>query len=215
MINKVILNNRIHESADRLFADIQLMTEAELQDNLRYFAEKAKDIAESILEEYIFSTFEKYTSGTSAITDTEILSQFVNLNSGYQQRMLNWIQAHPLQVKEELLNFPKKESFHIETKALSPQIILGSGSLLAVGLFIFTNIWIALAAEILTIAFAKHQNDRIAKRCLIELEIEQKQYETAIKAKKDKLINGMIDELEKWLDLGEEASNDILASFNI
>ena len=58
-------------------------------------------------------------------------------------------------------------------------------------------------------------NDRIAKRCLIELEIEQKQYETAIKAKKDKLINGMIDELEKWLDLGEEASNDILASFNI
>lgn len=215
MINKVILNNRIHESADRLFADIQLMTEAELQDNLRYFAEKAKDIAESILEEYIFSTFEKYTSGISAITDAEKLAQFVNLDSGYQQRMLDWIQAHPLQVKEEMFECPKKDDFHIETNDLSPNIILGSGTLLAVGLFIFTNIWIALAAEILTIAFVKYQNNRIAKRRSIELEIEQKQYETAIKAKKDQLINGMIDELEKWLDLGEAASNDILSSLNI
>lgn len=215
MINKVILNNRIHESADRLFADIQLMTEAELQDNLHYFAEKAKDIAESILEEYIFSTFEKYTSGISAITDAEKLAQFINLDSGYQQRMLDWIQAHPLQVKEEMFVCPKKDDFHIETNDLSPQIILGSGTVLAVGLFIFTNMWIALAAEILTIALTKYQNNSIVKRRSIELEIEQKQYETAIKAKKDKLVNGMIYELEKWLDLGEAASNDILSSLNI
>lgn len=215
MINKVSLNNKIRESADLLLADIELMDEGELQENLRYFAEKAKSIAEGVLEEYIFSVVDKYTSGISEISDSEKLSKFINLDRGYQQQMLDWIKAHPLQVKEELFECPTVDDYHVERNDNSPKLILGTGTAIAVGLFIFTNIWIALAAEILVLAFAKYQKTKIEKHNALLFEIEKKQYETAIKAKRDKLINGMIEELEKWLDQGESASNQLLSSFNL
>lgn len=215
MINKVILNNKIHESAEMFLADIHLMSEDEVNNNLRYFSEKAKDAAESILEEYIFEVVEKYTSSAFAITDKEKLSAFINLSSGYQQQMLDWIKTHPLEVKEISFNYPKREDFSQETNSLSPTIILGTGTIVAVGLFIFTNIWIALAAEILTLVLTKYQKNKVDKQRAIGAEIQRKQYEAAIKAKKNQLVNGMIVELEKWLDMGETASMSILTTLNV
>lgn len=215
MINKVILNNKIHESAEMFLADIHLMSEDEVNDNLRYFSEKAKDAAESILEEYIFEVVEKYTSSAFAITDKEKLSAFINLSSGYQQQMLDWIKTHPLEVKEISFIYPKREDFSQETNSLSPTIILGTGTIVAVGLFIFTNIWIALAAEILTLVLTKYQKNKVDKQRAIGAEIQRKQYEAAIKAKKNQLVNGMIVELEKWLDMGESASMSILSTLNV
>lgn len=215
MINKVILNNKIHESAEMFLADIHLMGEDEVNNNLRYFSEKAKDAAESILEEYIFEVVEKYTSGAFALTDRKKLSAFINLSNGYQQQMLDWIKAHPLEVKETSFDYPKMEEFSQETNTLSPNIIWGTGTLVAVGLFIFTNIWIALAAEILTLVLTKYQKDKVDKQRAIGAEIQRKQYETAIKAKKNQLVNGMIEELEKWLDMGESASTSILSTLSV
>lgn len=214
MIDKTTLNNKVHESANMLLADIQLMNETELQENLRYFAEKAKDIAESIFEEYVFAVVKKYTEGNFTISDPDKLSLFVDFTTGYQQQMLNWIQTHPLEVKEEVFEIPERPCDNVTINDISPKVILGVGTAIAVGLFIFTNIWIALAAEILSIVVAKIQKDRITKR-REETEIERKRYAIAIEAKKNQLIIGMIDELEKWLDLGEEASGEILTSFNI
>lgn len=51
MIDKTMLNKKIREAADLLLRDIQLMGPDELNENLRYFAEKAKNVAEGILED--------------------------------------------------------------------------------------------------------------------------------------------------------------------
>ena len=59
MIDKIELNKKIREKANFLLKDPHLMSETELQNKLRYFSEDAKDIAERILEEYIFSVFQE------------------------------------------------------------------------------------------------------------------------------------------------------------
>jgi len=215
MIDKTMLNKKIREAADLLLRDIQLMGPDELNENLRYFAEKAKNVAEGILEEYIFSVVSNYTEGINAIKDTEILSKFINFSSGYQQQMLDWIKNNPLEVKEEMFEFPQAKSVTTDKGEISPKIIFGAGTALAVGLFIFTNVWITLAAEIITTFLTIYQNKRISKQNSIKEEFEKKRYEASLHAKKDKLVNGMISELEKWLDLGETASNNIITSFGI
>ena len=215
MIDKTMLNKKIREAADMLFTDIQLMNPHELNENLRYFAEKAKNVAEGILEEYIFSVLSNYTEGVNSIKDTEILSKFINFSSGYQQQMLDWIKNNPLEVKEEVFEIPQAKSVTTDKGEISPKVIFGAGTALAVGLFIFTNVWIALAAEIITIFLTKYQNERITKQNSIKEEIEKKRYEASLHAKKDELVNGMISELEKWLDLGETASKKIITSFGM
>ena len=208
MIDKTMLNKKIREAAYMLFTDIQLMNPNELNENLRYFAEKAKNVAEGILEEYIFSVVSNYTEGINAIKDTEILSKFINFSSGYQQQMLDWIKNNPLEVKEEMFEMPQAKSVTTDKGEISPKIIFGAGTALAVGLFIFT-------AEIITIFLTVYQNKRITKQNSMKEEIEKKRYEASLHAKKDKLVNGMISELEKWLDLGETVSNNIITSFGI
>lgn len=215
MIDKIELNKKIREKANFLLKDPHLMSETELQNKLRYFSEDAKDIAERILEEYIFSVFDKYTEGSSAISDSILLAQFVDLKTGYQQQMLDWIQEHPLNVKEEYFELPELPNEKTVKSDISPKLILGIGTVVAVGLFVFTNIWIALAAEILAIVIMKNRINKTTKRRADELDIKRNHYEIAIKAKINQLINGIIEDLEKWIDLGEVMSNEILLNFKL
>lgn len=214
MIDKTELNVKIREISNEILADMQLMNKEELEDNMRYFAKKSKDIAESILEEYMNQVSFKFTESSSAITDMDKLSQFVDLKNGYQQQMLRWIEKHLLEVKEVVFVLPDNPADRPVQKNISPQTVLEAGTIIAVGLFIFTNIWIALAAEIATMIAAKIQHSKIQRqKCSLENEI--KRYDIQIEHKKNELINGMINELGKWLDMGEEMSKSILVSFNI
>lgn len=214
MIDKVELDNRVREAANLYLSNIQHMSESELKDNLRYFAEKSKKIAEDILEQFVFAEVAKYTDGPFAIKDSEVLGSFINFNSGYQHQMLEWIESHPLEVKEEEFKLPQNPSSDEETKLIQPKTIFIGGTIISVGLFIFTNIWIALGAELLSVILAKVQEVRIRKSAE-QREIAKRHYFKAIEDKKNRLINGMIDELGKWLDLGVDKSNAILASFNL
>lgn len=214
MIDKTKLNTKIEETAERIFADIHLMNEIEIQDNLEYFATKAKEIAESILEQYTFGIVAKYTEGDFVISDIDKLSDFCSFTNGYQHQMLDWISTHKLDVTHEKFDFPQKASEENEKNMISPKVILGIGSFVAVGLFIFTNIWIALAAEIITIAMAYIQKKRISRQKEQQI-LEQERYEMMLKDKKNKLVYGMIEELDKWLEMGVEASDKIINSFNI
>lgn len=215
MVDKVELNKKIRERADFLLVDIHLMTPAELMDKINYFSEDSKGIAERILEKYIFSVFDNYTEGDFAINDLAVLAKFVDLHTGYQQQMLDWIQKHPLEVKKEYFEIPPMPDDTITVNDKSPRIILGVGTVVAVGLYIFTNIWIALAAEILSFVMMKNKIKQISKQHNKELEIKHNQYKIAIEMKKNQLINGMIKELENWLELGVKASNEILLKFNL
>lgn len=215
MIDKTILSNRIHEKAEQLFHDIQFMGQEELNDNLRYFAEKSKDIAESILEDYIFSVVSQYTEGEKVITDSEKLAKFVNFSTGYQQQMLNWISDNPLLVKEELFEMPVKECIEDESLNVSPKIVLGLGTVISVGLCIFSKVLIAVAAEIMTIALAKIHITRSEKNNYIRRQKEEEIYAQALDVKRDELVYGVISELEEWLILGEQYSNNVLQSLGV
>ena len=214
MIDKVELNNRIHEAAKLYLADIQQMSEKELKDNLRYFAEKCKGIAEGILENHVFANFTKYSEGPFAISDTETLSMFCDFKTGYQQQMLNWIAEHPLEVKEEVFELPQRPEDAIKNAPLSPAAILIGGTIVSVGLFIFTNIWIFIGAELLSVLLAKIQSNRVRKSDE-QRKMAMEHYAVAIENKKNELVNGMIVELEKWLDIGEEESRRISSSYNL
>lgn len=214
MINKVELHNLVQEAAKLYLVELQNMTESELKDNLQYFAEKCKKIAEGILEQYVFANVNKYTEGPFAISDSDVFGKFCDFTTGYQQQMLNWVAEHSLEVKEETFEFPQKPESEEKCSPISPKTILTGGTIVSIGLFIFTNVWIFLGAELLTIILAKIQSVRIQNN-----EIRRKEamehYAIALENKTNELVNGMINELDKWLDLGEKMSNKILTTFNL
>ena len=214
MIDKTILNKEIREAAEVLLSDIQTMSPDVLEENLKYFAEKAKDIAERVLDEYSNEKFDYYTDGAFGIKDPDVLRAFVDFNTGYKQQMLNWIESHRPEVKEEHFEIVPPQVEEKMSFDVSPRIILGVGTAIAVGLFIFTNIWIALAAEILAIVMGEVQKRRISNRKTM-LENEEKRYKATLLVKKDALINGMINELDKWLEEGEAYSESIIKSFGL
>lgn len=214
MIDKNKLNTEVHEAAQMYLSDINQMSESELRDNLEYFAEKCKKIAEGILEQYVFTNVSKYTEGDFPIQDMEILGRFVDFQKGYQAQMLQWIESHPLEVKEETFEFPAKPSEKVNEQFVAPKTIFIGGTVIAVGLFIFTNIWIALGAELLAVLLAKAQSMRIQKSAA-QRKMELEHYATALQNKRNELINGMLVELEKWLDQGEEKSKVILSTYKL
>lgn len=214
MTDKNKLNTEIHEAAQMYLSDINQMSESELRDNLEYFAEKCKKIAEGILEQYVFTNVSKYTEGDFPIQDVEILGRFVDFQTGYQAQMLQWIESHPLEVKEETFEFPTKPSERNNEQFIAPKTIFIGGTVIAVGLFIFTNIWIVLGAELLAVLLAKAQSMRIQKS-VAQRKMELEHYATALQDKKNELINGMLVELEKWLDQGEEKSKEILSTYKL
>lgn len=214
MIDKTELNIKIRETADILLVDIQNMSESELNENLRYFAERCKSIAERILEIYITETKRYYSEGCFAIQDIALLGKFVDFTTGYQQQMLDWIKNNPLKVEECTFKFAEKPDENPSSLQISPKTIAISGTIIAVGLFIFTNAWIALAAELITCLATLIQKKRIEKSQKQSL-FEQQRYEQELIAKRDELVSGMITDLDKWLDKGEDASNQILKEYNI
>lgn len=214
MIDKTELSVKISEAADTFLADIQLMSEDELKENLRFFAEKCKSIAERILEVYIKNIKNRYSEGEFAIKDSTVLGKFVDFSTGYQHQMLEWIRNNSLQVEELKFDLPKKPGTNSSSSAIKPETIAISGTVIAIGLFIFTNIWIALAAEIISCLAALIQKKRMSKSEK-QIVFEQKRYEQELVAKKNQLVAGIISDLDKWLDNGEEASNNILKEYNI
>lgn len=214
MIDKTKLNTEVREAAQMYLSDINRMSENELRDNLEYFAEKCKKIAEGILEQFVFTNVSKYTEGDFPIQDMEILGQFVDFQTGYQAQMLKWIESHPLEVKKEAFEFPSKPVEKNDAQYIAPKSIFIGGTVIAVGLFIFTNIWIALGAELLAVLLAKAQSMRIQKS-VAQRKMELEHYVTALQDKKNELINGMLIELEKWLDQGVEKSKEILSTYKL
>lgn len=214
MTDKNKLNTEVHEAAQMYLSDINQMSESELRDNLEYFAEKCKKIAEGILEQYVFTNVSKYTEGDFPIQDVEILGRYVDFQTGYQAQMLQWIESHPLEVKKETFEFPTKPSERNNEQFIAPKTIFIGGTVIAVGLFIFTNIWIVLGAELLAVLLAKAQSMRIQKSAA-QRKMELEHYATALQDKKNELINGMLVELEKWLDQGEEKSKVILSTYKL
>ena len=198
------LKTAIEEKACLLLAEIT-------EDNLKTFAQEVKLIAEGVMEQYIFKVYNLYSEGARKISDHDVLEAFIDYSSGYQSKMLAWNESHPIQLKEikiEIPNLPENPKINKQL----PVITISAGTAIAIGLFIFSNAWVALAAEILTLAIAYKQQSKQHKEQQA-YEAELLAYNNQLGMKRMTLINGLTEDLVKWLEMGKDYSDSVLTSY--
>lgn len=195
----------IQEKANSLLSEIT-------EDNLKYFSSEVKKIAESVLDDYIFNIYNAYTDGVYKIEDTDLLLAFTDYKNGFQGSMSTWKELHPIVVKQETINIPNEP--RIQVQKVTAQHILVGGTLIATGLLIFSNAWVALAVELLTVAIAyyKHQQK---KRFQNNYDIQKRKYEIELQRMKYELVQGLTKDLEQWLKYAEEEAKSVLTNLGI
>lgn len=201
------MKNEIVKLAGSVLTDIS-------EDSLNYFSEEAKRAAESTLEKYVFSVYDLYTKGALKINDNEKLTSFLDFSNGYQSLMLSWKKDHPIEVVAQRTierNEPQTEPSNIKSYHKQTAVV---GTIIATALAIFSKLWIGLAVEILTLASStlQYKNYKTNKE---SYEAKIRQYEIELKSKKQLFINGIIDDLCKWINMGMEKSNEVLKTFNL
>ena len=184
--------------------------------NLRAFAESTKYIAQSILENYFLSVDDIYTNGALKIEDNEVFNKFIDFHDGYRAQMKRWSADNEITIGEMMvtptLKYPEMEDENITKK---PIAIAGVGTLVSVGLFIFTEMWIAVAAELLALGVAAYTYKKSKENREKQYAFRVKKYEMQIEQEKARLVNGLIKDLKTWLSNAEQISNDVLVSFGI
>ena len=200
----------VSEKAESLLKDLTA-------DSLNYFEEKASTIAAGILEKYVFSVYDMFTIGDFAIKDLKQREVFTNFRTGYQQKMLDWIEQNKPKI-DLIVEIPSPPSEQSEKKWHF--VALGIGTAGALGFEIGRRCmdgdryWIGIAIEVLTLAtsyfiYKKEQDDSNIVNAKL------RQYEAELKTKKETFINETISQLEKWLRKGEAYSNKLLKTFNL
>ena len=186
------------------------------EENLKSFAESTKYIAQSILENYFLSVDDIYSNGALKIGDIEVLNKFIYFHDGYRAKMKRWASDNEITIGKmtvtPTLKYPEMDDEKITKK---PIAIAGVGTLVAVGLFIFTEIWIAVAAELLALGVAAYTYKKNKENREKQYAFRVKKYEMQIEQEKTRLVNGLIKDLKTWLSNAEHFSNDVLVSFSI
>ena len=189
------------------------------EENLKSFAEATKYIAQSVLENYLLKVDDIYTNGPLKIEDSEAFDRFLDFHDGYRALMRKWISVNDISIGELKIDpsvkYPELSAYDISS---TPKKIVGVGTLVAVGLFVFSKIWIAVAAELLTLGVAASvykKNKENIKSQEKEFAFKLKKYELQIDKERSRLVDGLIEDLKKWLENAEQYSNSLLSDFGI
>ncbi len=186
------------------------------EENLKTFAESTKLIAQSVFEEYILEVDRQYTNGVFKIEDMALLDKFMDFKNGYRSTMKEWIAEKGITLQELKID-PTISCPNLSKEDLAklPMLIGGLGTLVAVGIFITSNVWVALAAELLCLGIAaavyEKQKNNLAKDYAFRL----KKYKRQIQGEKDRLVNGLIKDLKGWLSEAEQYSKDTLSDLGV
>jgi len=209
MMDVVRLETKVRQNAQKYLDDIS-------EGNLKAFAESTKIIAQSVLENYFLAVDDIYTNGALKIEDSDIYNKFLDFHDGYRAQMKKWVSEHEITISEMVvtppLQYPEIED---ENMARKPIAIAGVGTLVAVGLFIFSKIWIAVAAELLTLGVSAYTYKISKESRKTRYAFRVKKYEMQIEQEKARLVNGLIKDLKTWLANAESFSNDIILKFGI
>lgn len=193
------------EKAELFLSDIT-------EDNLKAFSDEVKKIAEGTLQKYVFKVCDWYTDGNFS-ENQDFLSMFVDLKSGYQQTMLNWIEQNCIVVQQQSFEYPECPAMPNSKSQIKTMTITGTvGTAVATGLLIFGHPWLALAVELLTVAITYHSY-RKYKTSQNQYKMELEAYELKLKSMKNDLINGITEDLISWVNKGVEYSNSILETY--
>ena len=198
MMDFVRLETEVRQKAHEYLDDIS-------EANLKAFAESTKYIAQSILENYFLSVDDVYTNGALKIEDIEVFNKFIDFHDGYRAQMKRWASDNEITIGEMMvtptLKYPEMEDENITKK---PIAIAGVGTLVAVGLFIFTEMWIAVAAELLALSVAAYTYKKSKENREKQYAFRIKKYEMQIEQEKVRLVNGLIIDLKTWLSNAEK-----------
>jgi hypothetical protein len=208
-MNLYRLETEVHQKAKEFLEEIN-------EENLKTFAESTKLIAQSVFEEYILEVDRQYTNGVFKIEDIALLDKFMDFKNGYRSTMKDWIAEKGITLQELKID-PTISCPNLSKEDLAklPMLIGGLGTLVAVGIFITSNVWVALAAELLCLGIAaavyEKQKNNLAKDYAFRL----KKYKKQIQGEKDRLVNGLIKDLKGWLSAAEQYSQDTLSDLGV
>jgi hypothetical protein len=202
------LHDEVRKKANEVLDELTL-------DNIKYFVRESGLIAGSILNEYIYAVFDYYLN--KGFENSIKKDEFINPETGYQQKMFIWKEDNNPNVEVEL-EIPTRPQKPSEKKC--HYVTLGIGTAGALGFEIGRRCkdghryWIGIAREVLTLAtsyfiYKKEQGDSDIYNDKL------RQYEAELKIKKDTIANETINQYEAWLKNGETYSNELLTSFNL
>jgi hypothetical protein len=130
--------------------------------------------------------------------------------------MKKWATENEITIGEMVitptLQYPEIENDNITKK---PIAIAGVGTLVAAGLIIFSKMWIAVAAELLTLGVSAYSYKKSKESRETRYAFRVKKYEMQIEQEKARLVNGLIKDLKTWLGNAESFSNDVILKFGI
>ena len=209
MMDVVRLETEVRQKALEYLDDIS-------EGNLKAFAESTKNIAQSVLENYFLAVDDIYTNGALKIENSEIYNKFIDFHDGYRAQMKKWATENEITIGEMVitptLQYPEIENENITKK---PIAIAGVGTLVAAGLIIFSKMWIAVAAELLTLGVSAYSYKKSKESRETRYAFRVKKYEMQIEQEKARLVNGLIKDLKTWLANAESFSNDVILKFGI
>lgn len=209
MMDFVRLETEVRQKAQEYLDDIS-------EANLKAFAESTKYVAQSILENYFLSVDDIYSNGALKIEDIEVFNKFIDFHDGYRAQMKRWSSENEITIGKMMvtptLKYPEMEDENITKKTIT---IAGVGTLVAAGLVIFSKMWIAVAAELLTLGVSAYTYKKSKESREKRYAFRVKKYEMQIEQEKARLVNGLIKDLNTWLSNAEQFSNDVLVSLGI
>ena len=203
------MKTQVHAKAELILAEVN-------EDNLNYFLGEVKKIAKSTFEDYAFKVYDLYTSGERAIHDINQLEQFVNTDTGYQQRMLQWEDEHDVSITKNGDSMPTTPDAPSQSGENTDHLTtLGVGFAIATGFVLLRHPIIAIAVELLTLCLAYSQKKSYSTDMKEQPSDSQSPNKEDISTTKERFLKGVICEIEQWLKEGEKYSNELLASFNL
>lgn len=208
MIDFVRLNDEVRKKAKEYLGNVS-------EDSLRAFAESTKSTALSVLENYFFDVDDFYTKGAFKINDDTKFNDFIDFQNGYRSKMKKWASENEIAIQKMTVSPSLVYPMMKEADIKKPVAVAGIGTLVAFGLYIFTNMWIAVAAELLALGTAAYLYKNQKQKDAVEYEFQIKKYNTLMEQEKERLVNGLITDLKTWLERAVSFSDETLKSFGI
>jgi hypothetical protein len=209
MMDYVRLEKEVRQKAKEYLGEIT-------EDNLKSFAESTKYIAQSVFEKYYLEVDHQFSDGALKIKDEELFDKFMDFRDGYRASMKKWMADNEISIREmkvdPTISFPNLPTEDIKQTSL---VIAGVGTLVAVGLFIFSELWIAVAAELLFLGTAAFIYKKKKDKQSEDYEFEIRNYEILIEKEKSRLVNGLIKDLKTWLKNAEQYSDEVLTKIGV
>lgn len=214
---KNIGHPNLDEMKERINEKANLILEELTNANLEYFVKESINIAKGVLKKFVFCIRKLFSYGDYAIKDLDQRETFTNFKTGYQQKMLDWIEQHKSDI-ELNANIPTPPQEPSDKKWY--YVALGVGTAGAVGFEIGRRCmeghryWIGITIELITLVTSYLIYEK-EKRDSENYSEKLAEYELEMNKKKETFVNETISQLEKWVKEGETYSNELLTTYNL